>query len=246
MPCRSKKVVGTKKTARPRKVVREAGPRWYLNTYAPLVASKAGRIASLKHGIPPFVDGSIRREPDLEHTFPSISCLCRGAMFAPRLRIGDTVGYMTRKGRCGDVPERHRRLTAILQVLEVLPSHEEAATWYRSRGLPLPNNCMLPGNPAKPIDHSHRIHEDNRRLDDRRLARVWDAGYRLRASLYGDFVVCHALFRDLSWNAPIVEESMFLAAFGRVPATRNPGSLPQKQFQRFLDLLGVSATLSNP
>lgn len=61
-------------------------PRFYLVTYRPLAYSVAGRKAAEAHGIPPFVDGSIRREPDLESAYPSISCLCRTARFAPRLR----------------------------------------------------------------------------------------------------------------------------------------------------------------
>ena len=70
----------------------------YINTYQPLACNAAGRAASEKFGIPPFVDGSIRGEPDLEHQFPSITCLCRGRNFAPRLREGDRVVYLTKKG----------------------------------------------------------------------------------------------------------------------------------------------------
>ena len=44
--------------------------RCFLVTYAPLVATAAGRTASENRGIAPFVDGSIRREPDLEQPFP--------------------------------------------------------------------------------------------------------------------------------------------------------------------------------
>jgi len=80
----------------------DPAPKYFLTTYTPLVATKDGRVASEKHGIPPFVDGSIRREPDLEHAVPSISCLCRAGKFAPRFQVGDIVGYMTCKGRYGE------------------------------------------------------------------------------------------------------------------------------------------------
>lgn len=76
-------------------------PFFYLNTYVPLAASKAGRDASDRYKIAPFVDGSIRREPDLEHPFPAITCLCRADKFAPRLIPGDIVAYMLRKDRYG-------------------------------------------------------------------------------------------------------------------------------------------------
>ena len=72
-----------------------AAPRYFLSSYKPLVWTTFGRAAALKHGLLPFIDGSIRREPDLEHEHPSISCLCRAGKFAPRLRVGDVVGYIT-------------------------------------------------------------------------------------------------------------------------------------------------------
>jgi hypothetical protein len=136
--------------------------RYFLNTYVPLVATSAGRAASETHAIPPFVDGSIRREPDLEQPYPSISCLCRAGNFAPRLRASDIVGYMTCKGRYGEPREPHRRLTAVLEVIAVVPSHAEAAHWYRDRDLPLPSNCMVPGNLPKPLAESHRKHRGGR------------------------------------------------------------------------------------
>ena len=77
-------------------------PVAYLVSYAPLVSSKTGREVSRLHSIPPFVDGSIRREPDLQHKYPSVSCLCRTDKFAPRLRVGDFVAYLTQKRRYGD------------------------------------------------------------------------------------------------------------------------------------------------
>ena len=214
-------------------------PSFYLNSYAPLVASRAGRIASDEHGIPPFVDGSIRREPDLEHLFPSISCLCRADKFAPRLRVGDTVAYLTRKDGYG-TGTSHRRITAVLQVQAVFACHGDAATWYRDQDLPLPNNCMVPSNAHKPLDQSHRLHKDGGVLDDAKLSRRWNGQYRLRASRFGTFVTCHALFRDLSWDAPLVGEDDLITAFGRVPGTRNPGTVPKDEFHFLLNLLDIS------
>ena len=104
-------------------------PSFFLNSYVPLVASKPGRDASKLYGIEPFVDGSIRREPDLEHEFPAISCLCRADKFAPRLQAGDIVAYMLRKDRYGQ-KRAQRSLTAVLRVLHMFPSHAAAAKWY--------------------------------------------------------------------------------------------------------------------
>ncbi len=213
--------------------------RFYLNSYVPLVASPAGIAASETLSLPPFIDGSIRREPDLEHPQPAISCLCRAGKFAPRLVIGDVVAYMTRKARYG-VHAAHRRLTAILRVAKLFSDHEMAAEWYRSQQLPLPNNCMIAGNPPKPLTESHRLHVDTRGLDDERLARRWDAQYRLRASQHKAFVKCDLLFRDLSWDAPIIEDQHLLTSFGRIPCTQNPGHLPEPSFRQLMDLLQIT------
>src|SRR5688500_819691 len=87
-------------------------PSLYVVTYRPLACNVYGTEVSDRRGVPPFVDGSIRREPDLEHVLPSITCLCRKDKFAPRLQVGDHVVYLTHKGRYGsDAEGRHWRLT---------------------------------------------------------------------------------------------------------------------------------------
>jgi hypothetical protein len=138
-----------------------AAPKLYLNTYTPLARSVAGREASLRFTLPPFIDGSIRREPDLQHDWPAISCLCRAGKFAPRLQLGDIVAYMTCTGnwhKPGDeAAPRNRRLTAVLRVEALCKSHEDAAAWYTARKLPLPSNCMVPGNDAQALERSHRM-----------------------------------------------------------------------------------------
>ena len=119
----------------------------FLNSYRPLIRTAAGRAAVAKHSIPPFVDGSCRREPDFEARFPGISAICRFRHFAPRLREDDVVLYVTVKGDYWRRDARLWHLTALLKVLRVLPSHHEAAAWYRENSLPLPSNCLLAENP---------------------------------------------------------------------------------------------------
>jgi hypothetical protein len=220
-------------------------PNYYLVTYAPLVMSSAGREASSLQGLPPFIDGSIRREPDLEHEYPAISCLCRADNFTPRLKLGDIVGYMTKKAKYKN-PSPHRRLTAILKVRDMFPTHAEAATWYRTCDMRLPNNCMVSGNDSIPLSASNRMRDDNSLLSDAKAARNCDAQYRLRAKSFGTFVVCRVLFRDLSWNAPVVTDDTLIAAFGRIPATQNPGNLSSRRFRQLLELLGIGAVLPSP
>jgi hypothetical protein len=219
---------------------------FYLNTYTPLISSSFGRQVVREHQLPPLIDGSIRREPDLEHPFPGISCLCRGSRFAPRLQVGDVVGYLTRKGRYEGRSHPHWRLTALLKVCDVTSTHDEAATWYRQRGLPLPSNCLVEGNPPKPLALSHKLHQDRNRMDGERLAQRWDRQYAHRARKYSTYVVCQRLFHDLHLSAPFVTEAKLKAAFGRIPGTQNPGKLDFKSLSSFLKLLNVSVELSSP
>lgn len=218
-------------------------PSFYLNSYAPLVASKAGRTASKLYGIQPFVDGSIRREPDLEHDYPAITCLCRADKFAPRLAAGDIVAYMLRKDRYGQ-NYAQRRLTAVLRVLGVLPSHAAGAKWYQERQLSLPNNCWIRGNSAKPFEQSHRRHKISNTLAPTQTHRAWDIGYRARAMKYGTFVVCERLYHNLSWSAPEVTEPHLEAVFGAVPGTRNPGRWTIQHAEQLLSLLSIDVPLS--
>lgn len=218
--------------------------RLLINTYAPLAATRSGREASECYRIPPFVDGSIRREPDLEHEYPAITCLCRADKFAPRLRVDDRVVYMTRKGRY-TLSAPHWRLTAILRVARLLDTHAEAAAWYRSAGMALPNNCMVAGNPPNPVSKSHRINE-HKQADDDQWTHDWDVGYRRRARDNGRVVVCEPLWRDLSWQAPVVHESDLLAALGRIPGTRNPGVLELNLLPRLTARLRIPLSPSAP
>lgn len=221
-----------------------SGPRLYINTYAPLITSTAGVRASDRQGIPPFVDGSIRREPDLESEFPSISCLCRCGHFAPRLREGDHVIYMARKARYRK-SFRHWRMTALLRVIKLFDSHAQAAAWYRAQRLPLPGNCMVPDNRPLPLSKSHE-RTRHAGCTAAKVVRDWDATYQDRANRYPRFVVCGALWRDLSWDAPVVREEDLRAVFRRVPGSRNPGALPLSHLTPLLDRLGIPAEPSSP
>ena len=56
----------------------------YLCSFTPLGVNKRGRAAADVAGLPWFIDGSCRREPDFENSRPSISALCRAWKFVPR------------------------------------------------------------------------------------------------------------------------------------------------------------------
>jgi hypothetical protein len=190
--------------------------------------------------IPPFVDGSIRREPDFQCELPSITSLCRGRNFARHLGVGDVVCYITNKRKFKRTDNPERRLTAIVRVQLVLPSHEAAAQWYERRDLPIPNNCMVDRNPAMPLDHSHGINEGRKHYSGDRLWRRWDLGYKFRAEDSPEFVVCEPpLFLDLTWGAPLVSDNGLIAVFGEIPGLLNPKKRQLSEFYALTSHLGI-------
>lgn len=217
---------------------------FYLTSYKPLVATAPGRLAAKQFNLLPFIDGSIRREPDLEHIFPAITCLCHAEKFAPRLQLGDVVACMTRKGKYGQ-HSRQRRLTAILHVLDVFPSHEDGARWYSELNLPLPSNCMVRDNPPKPFEQSHQRPKTKARVPAQ-MYREWEAGYRIRARKFPTFVVCVRRYSDLGWSATEVTDEQLKRVFGKVPGTQNPGKWTLDHGEHLLKLLSLSPLLCRP
>lgn len=117
----------------------DENPAYFLNSYRPLGATRKGRKIAEEIRSPRFVDNSIRHEPDFQHQFPAITGLCRPHKLVDRVRIGDRIAYVTTKylGR--------RHLVAILEVIHVARSHQDAAQWYRRyAGGKLPRNCVVP------------------------------------------------------------------------------------------------------
>lgn len=205
----------------------------FLNTYRPLVHNAHGRQAVEVFGLPPFIDASCRREPDLESDYPSITALCRGGNFAPRLREGDVIAYMTKKIAYPKGEARGRRLVAILRVLKSwfpepdengIRLHERAARWYRKRGVEPPSNCMLHDSTPFPLDHTDGKEKD---LGE------WNLKYRIRARKYGVFHACEPIFVDVE-DPPHVTDADLIGWFGRMPGTRNPGTLPPKHFRKLI------------
>ena len=149
---------------------------YFLCSFRPLAASPLGLQAVQTLNLPPFIDASCRREPDLQSRWPSISALCRKQYFAPRLRPGDHVVYITVKRTYPGADEAHRRLVAILNIKASFKTHRDAAVWYRDQGIALPSNCMVFGNRPQPLDQTDQYCPD--------LGR-WDADYRVRAATWG-------------------------------------------------------------
>jgi len=217
----------------------------YLNSYVPLVTTRFGREAAKLHCIEPFVDGSIRREPDFNHPFPCITCLCRADKFTPRLNVGDYVAYQTVKRRFGLPDAPHRRLTAVLAVTYKLVSHQQTADWYLEHAFGVPSNCIVRGNPPFSLGESHRQNKSLKHLPDDKFHWKWDDGYRQRSEEFPTVVVCQKLFCNTTWNSPVVHDSDLLAAFKRRTETQNPGRLNCQELQSLLNAVGIQAALGS-
>ena len=219
----------------------EMPARCFLTTFHPLVITAAGRTAVQRYNLPPFIDGSCRREPDFESRFPSISALCRVDKFAPRLKIGDRAAYLT---VCRKYPGDEMvgwRLVAILRVAhDPFADHREAAQWYAEQGCPTPSNCLVPGNPPKAFDHTHGELPDevrrNPRVDtDRLKTRLWDCGYWERARKQPVFLATEVEFLDLV-QPPQLQKGDMVDVFGKVPGTQTPKEIDRGQLRSLLDI----------
>jgi hypothetical protein len=147
--------------------------------------------------------------------------------------------YITVKGRYLDDTVAGWRLVAVLRVLERFESHESAADWYDAHELPLPNNCLVPGNPPKPFELTHRHPSRSVRErgaeDPRRTVRVWDAAYQRRIAAWPTFLACAATFLQLS-TPPQIRERDFMKIFGGIPGTRTPPRVERSEFRKLLRL----------
>jgi hypothetical protein len=195
---------------------------WFYISFRPLLNTREGRAAVDRFGLPPFIDGSCRREPDFQSEYPSITGLCRKDKFAPRLHVGDTAIYVTTKGRW------NRRLVAVLRVRERFESHAEAAAWYHEMEVALPSNCLVEGNP--PIPYEQTVQDSDER--------TWDIDYRRRARNYPTFLATERLFCELN-DPPRITDEQLVDAFGRLPGTQNTPQVAEEQGLRLLTSVGI-------
>ena len=214
----------------------------YVNEFRPLAQTSAGRKAIDQHKLPPFIDASCRREPDLESAFPSITAICRGEYFAPLLRENDVVAYMTKDFVYPPNAASVRRLVAVLRVRESwlkhrpkrgLETHAKAAEWYQQQKLAIPSNCMVSDKGRKPLDQTDRY------AIERKIATTleeWDDGYRLRAIECGAFHACEKIFCEVN-DPPQFTTEQLSRWFGLPPNPRDPQSLASEKFILMLEWL---------
>jgi hypothetical protein len=120
------------------------------------------------------------------------------------------------------------------EVIHRFDSHEEAAAWHSKQPLPLPANCIVPGNKALPYDATSGL----RAADQRRFhlevgpevaVQHWDAEYARRAGECGVFLVCQPLFCELN-SPPILNADCMRRIFKRIPGTQNPPRISAEEY----------------
>jgi hypothetical protein len=211
----------------------------YLVSYRPLAISARGRKIAEKYNFAPFIDSSCRREPDLNHSFPSISALCRAGKFAPKLRVGDEILYITVQSKFGVRSGLSYRATAHLEVIEVFSNHLDASKWYLSRNLEIPSNCMIPENPPHPLYATvYKFARKEKQLSDEKRLFDWNKGYLRRSKKHGTFVVCKPIWIDLV-NPGVLTKSAFVEVFGRMPGTQNPPTVKSEEISKLLAMAGT-------
>jgi len=222
----------------------------YLNSFKPLCYNALGLAAINKYGFPPFIDSSCRREPDFQISLPSISALCRGRKFAPKLKINDIIVYITVGGKFSPHKNGHH-LVAILQVINVFQSHAMGANMYMSMLNLLPKNCMVPNNPPLDFDktagnfkfkfqlnHFMSLPAQRQTLIGQGRLKTWDSNYLIRSSRWPVFICTKPLFLNLT-NPNLITRTDFLRIFGKIPNTQIPKAISQTQLNQLQNLIGL-------
>lgn len=194
---------------------------YFLNSYHPLGETKAGRIICDKYNLQPYIDFSIRREPDFESKRPSISGLCRCNKLIKPAQKGDRIAYVTVK-KAGK-----RRLVALLEVLEKCADHEKAKEWYGNQGIPLPSNCVVAGNPCLPL----KVAVPSRGFTS---YENWCNVYLERARNCPAFLICRYICQPRLNDPPILPEDIFKRPF---PNTRSPKKISKSEFEQLRRLM---------
>lgn len=213
----------------------------YLNSFHVISENTQGRKAAYEYGFHSFIDGSIRREPDFENEYPSITALCRQGAFAPKLRTKDIIVYISLPGTVKELRGAYY-LVAILKVYKTFETHQKAANWYQENDLSLPSNCLVSNNQSLELEQSRGPNRElTREFGDNLqvLKKVWDGSYRKTSKQYPIFHACCDIYNSVKQN--VRPNQIFRSDFEnilgrRVPVTQMPNNLNEIQLQKFIEI----------
>jgi hypothetical protein len=221
-----------------------------LNSFHPLCETKIGQNAIKEFNFPPFIDASCRREPDFQNANPSITALCRQDLFAPNLYPNDIVVYITVKGKWFQ-PFDHYRLISILEVIDRKETHNQAKSWYTSKGLTIPSNCMVDDNPPHPFNETASNYEkqkdikrflsyslEKQKLIGDKKVEKWNEEYFAKSKKWGCFIITKPVYINLT-DPPILTDEAIFQIFKKKVNTRNPNIINPTEFReiaKFADI----------
>lgn len=225
-----------------------------LNSFHPLCETMIGLRAVEELRFPPFIDGSCRREPDFEHKFPSISALCRQGVFAPHLKEGDIVVYMTVGGIVPPYKLGHH-IVAILQVEKVFPTHKDGEHGYLADGLSIPSNCMSSSHGLHKFEETMGNYKNQKEMKSylRRDIAIqkkigakrivgWNERYLDKSVRWQCFVKTRKVYLNLI-DPPVITDSHFKQIFGKLPNTRTPCIVSVNELMELGKVAGLDINL---
>jgi hypothetical protein len=212
----------------------------FLNSFTPLAVNKFGRAAAALYNIPPYIDGSCRREPDFENLKPAITQLCRPNKLVTRLSNSDLIIYITKLGRYGS-NQAHWKFVGILEVIDIVPDHNSALTYYLNNKITVSQNIMCSNTSPFQLDMTHRICGFNYiGLSSSNIISKWNAGYNYRANKYRTVAITEVWNNKLFLNSPpLINHQMMKSIFGRIPGTQNPPKLSDFEWQNFKNIMNI-------
>ncbi len=199
--------------------------KYLFNTYRPLAYTALGRKRAVEYELPPFIDGSCRREPDFQMSSPAISALCRSWAFAPKLDVGHHIVYCAKKAAYKG-KAAFWCLTALLKVEARFDDHWEAAAWYMENEGHVPSNCMIDYNPPIKFEKTlgYYAKEEKEFKQNSRYLQPWDNSYKRRAETYPAMFACKVI--ECALEAPIIVTPEMVSK--QCPSRKLPNSYHNK------------------
>ena len=212
----------------------------YLNTFIPICFNGFGRNNAIAHGLPLFIDGSCRREPDFQNPFPAITQLCRPGKLVTRLSIGDLVIYLSKVGNYRN-PPAHWNLIGILKVINLPINHSSAANYYLRNNIPVSQNIICNHTTPFPLNMTHGLSGfPHGNLNPNRIISIWDNGYISRSNNYPKVAITSVWDEHLYLNNPAqITHQMMMDIFNRIPGTQNPPRLTDVEWNNFRRIMKI-------
>lgn len=212
----------------------------YLNTFIPICFNGIGRNNAIAHGLPLFIDGSCRREPDFQNPFPAITQLCRPGKLVTRLSEGDLVIYLSKVGNYRNHPA-HWNFIGILKVLTLPINHSTAASYYLINKIPISQNIICNHTTPFPLNLTHGLSGfPHGNLNPNRIISIWDNGYISRSNNYPKVAITSVWDEHLYLNNPAqITHQMMMDIFNRIPGTQNPPRLTDVEWCNFRRIMNI-------